>query len=115
MPAKKTAKKTSARKVSKPAVVAAAPAVAAKVTAKVTPKAAAPVAAKGKAPAFKQLCAKIGIDPKTARRVLRKRMRSDVPQIGKVHAIGNRWVLDANGTKLVETTLRSYLETREAA
>jgi hypothetical protein len=68
--------------------------------------------AKGNGLVLKQICAEIGIDPKTARRVLRKRMRSDVPAIGKFHAIGNRWVQDAKASSLVRATLKEYVEAR---
>lgn len=58
---------------------------------------------------LKTICAKVGIDPKTARRVLRKRMRSDVPQIAKFHTIKQRWVQTPKDAQLIEATLREYL------
>jgi hypothetical protein len=91
---------------------------ASKSSAKKVTKVATPVAATkvvGKVNVLKTICAKVGIDPKTARRILRARMRSTVPTIGKVHSIGNRWVLDTNGAKLVESTLRDYLQVAKAA
>lgn len=71
-------------------------------------KVAAPVKTKGGTTVLKTICAKVGIDPKTARRILRKRMRSDVPQIAKFHTIKHRWVQDANAAKTIETVLREY-------
>lgn len=86
MPAKKTAKKTPA---------------------KASKKVVATPATKGGI-VLKAICKEVGIDPKTARRVLRKRMRSDVPAIGKFHAIGNRWNLAAKDASLVRATLKEY-------
>lgn len=86
----KTGKKTPAKAVAKAAPV----------------KAAAP--AKGGV-VLKTICAELKLDPKTARRVLRKRMRSDVPAIGKFHAIGNRWVQDAKAAALIRATLKEYV------
>ena len=71
---------------------------------------AAPAA--GKAIVLKTICKEIGIDPKTARRVLRKRMRSDVPGIAKFHSIGNRWVQDPKAASLVRATLKEYVAAR---
>lgn len=61
---------------------------------------------------LKAICKDVGIDPKTARRVLRKRMRSDVPAIAKFHSIGNRWVQDAKAAALVRATLKEYVAAR---
>jgi hypothetical protein len=69
-------------------------------------------AATSKALALKTICAGLGLDPKTARRVLRKRMRSDVPGIAKFHSIGNRWNLASKDAALVRTTLKEYVEAR---
>lgn len=57
---------------------------------------------------LKQICAKVGIDPKTARRVLRKRMRSDVPAIAKFHTIKTRWVQSPKDAAVIEQVLRDY-------
>lgn len=85
-------------------------------TAKVSPKAktvaakAAPVAkTNGKGvTVLKTICAKVGIDPKTARRILRKRMRSDVPQIAKFHQIKQRWIQTPKDAQVIEQVLRDY-------
>lgn len=90
---KKSAKKSPAKAVAKKAVTAPAPSVKGGIV-------------------LKAICKEIGIDPKTARRVLRKRMRSDVPAIAKFHAIGNRWVQDAKAASLVRATLKEYAAAR---
>jgi hypothetical protein len=83
---------------------------------KVTKTAKKAPAAKIEAPqqgiVLKAICAELKLDPKTARRVLRKRMRSDVPAIAKFHAIGNRWVQDAKAASLVRATLKEYVAAR---
>lgn len=73
-----------------------------------TAKVAAPAKTNGKTTVLKQICAKIGIDPKTARRVLRKRMRTDKPEIAKFHTIKTRWVQDAKAAATIESVLRDY-------
>jgi hypothetical protein len=77
----------------------------AKTTAKAPAKAAP--APKGQT-VLKTICAKVGIDPKTARRILRKRMRSDVPQIAKFHEIKQRWVQSPKDAQVIEQVLRDY-------
>lgn len=59
---------------------------------------------------LKAICAELKIDPKTARRVLRKRMRSDKPEIAKFHTIKTRWVQDAKGAATIRATLKEYLQ-----
>lgn len=68
---------------------------------------AAPAAPKGQT-VLKTICAKVGIDPKTARRILRKRMRSDVPQIAKFHTIKQRWIQTPKDAQVIESVLREY-------
>ena len=76
--------------------------------AKTTAKAAAPAKTKGNVTVLKTICARIGIDPKTARRILRKRMRSDVPQIAKFHTIKQRWIQTPKDAQVIEQVLREY-------
>lgn len=89
----KTAKKTTAKTTAKSV---------AKATA-----ASAPAATKGST-VLKTICAKVGIDPKTARRILRKRMRSDKPEIGKFHTIKQRWIQSPKDAQTIESVLREY-------
>lgn len=63
---------------------------------------------KGGVTVLKTICAKVGIDPKTARRILRKRMRSDVPQIAKFHTIKQRWIQTPKDAQVIEQVLREY-------
>jgi hypothetical protein len=81
-----------------------------KTTAKASKAKAAPVAkAAGKSvTVLKTICAKVGIDPKTARRILRKRMRSDRPEIGKFHTIKQRWIQTPKDAQVIESVLREY-------
>lgn len=76
--------------------------------AKAPAKAAAPIKTKGNVTVLKTICAKVGIDPKTARRILRKRMRSDRPEIKKFHQIKQRWVQTAKDAQVIESVLREY-------
>lgn len=80
-----------------------------KKSAKSPAKAVKAAPAKGSGIVLKTICKDLGIEPKTARRILRKRMRSDVPAIGKFHAIGNRWVQDAKAASLIRATLKEYV------
>lgn len=57
---------------------------------------------------LKEICAKLKLDPKTARRVLRKRMRSDKPEIAKFHTIKTRWVQTPKDAATIESVLREY-------
>lgn len=75
--------------------------------AKTVAKTAAKAAPKGTT-VLKTICAKVGIDPKTARRVLRKRMRSDVPAIAKFHTIKQRWIQTPKDAQVIESVLREY-------
>lgn len=64
---------------------------------------------------LKTICADLGIDPKTARRVLRKKMRTKKedgghPEIAKFHTIKTRWVQDAKAAGTIRTVLREYLD-----
>lgn len=68
---------------------------------------AAPAAPKGQT-VLKTICAKVGIDPKTARRILRKRMRSDRPEIKKFHTIKQRWIQTPKDAQVIESVLREY-------
>lgn len=79
----------------------------AKTVAKAAAKTVAAAPVKGQT-VLKQICAKVGIDPKTARRILRKRMRSDVPQIAKFHTIKQRWVQSPKDAQTIESVLREY-------
>ena len=57
---------------------------------------------------LKEICAKLKIDPKTARRVLRKRARSTNPEIFKFHTIKTRWVQTPKDAQVIENVLREY-------
>jgi hypothetical protein len=59
---------------------------------------------------LKAICAKLKIEPKTARRVLRKRMRSTNPEIAKFHTIKTRWVQTPKDAAVIESVLREYLQ-----
>lgn len=66
--------------------------------------------ADGKLVPLKKICAELDLDTKTARRVLRKRMRSDVAAIAEFHAIGNRWNLTPKHATLVRSVLKEYAQ-----
>ena len=86
-----------------------APAKQAKSVAKAAATPVAKAAGNGKSvTVLKTICAKVGIDPKTARRILRKRMRSDVPQIAKFHTIKQRWIQTPKDAQVIESVLREY-------
>jgi|SRR5580692_9267589 hypothetical protein len=58
---------------------------------------------------LKAICQGLKLDTKTARRVLRKHMRSDRPEIGKFHTIGNRWIQNSKDAAVVKEVLKAYL------